>query len=83
MVGFDRVFICLLTGQRIRGASMPKLQSQVAFVYKRKKKRDEKGYEKFWITIPQELVKALGWKKGDEIDQEADADTLTLRKRKL
>lgn len=60
---------------------MPKLQSQTSTTYSRKKKRGElANYEKFWIIIPGEIIKELGWKRGDQISVETTPKGVLLKK---
>lgn len=56
--------------------SKMKLQRQVAV------KRGQKVYYKYSLHIPEELVKELGWKPGDEIEQNKKDDQLILKKQR-
>ncbi len=51
-----------------------RLQSQISREYK------EQQYEKFWVVIPTKLVKALGWKSGQELEAEIKGDKLIIEK---
>jgi len=37
-------------------------------------------YKKFWIVIPEKLLKKLGWKVGQELKGEAKSDKLIVEK---
>jgi len=52
-----------------------KLQKQVAYRYK-----DRTRY-KYVIVIPNETIKQLGWKVGEELDNSVKGDILTLKTR--
>ena len=51
-----------------------KLQSQISREYKGTK------YEKFWIVLPNTLVKKLGWKTGQELNGDVLKDRLVIEK---
>lgn len=51
-----------------------RLLSQISREYK------EQKYEKFWIVIPNDLVKKLGWKKGEDLEAEVKGDKLIIEK---
>ena len=46
------------------------------------KSRDYKGksYYKFLIVIPSKIVKALGWKGGEDLEAEVKGDKLVIEK---
>ena len=53
-----------------------KILTQVARIYKGKE------YHKAWIIIPINMLKELGWKKGDELAPEIkDKNTLIVTKK--
>lgn len=39
-----------------------------------------KEYKKFWVVIPNKLVKKLGWKQGEELEAEVKGDKLIIEK---
>lgn len=49
-----------------------KLQSQVS------RKVGDKEYRKFWIVIPEKLLKKLGWKTGQELKGDVKGDKLVI-----
>ncbi len=49
-----------------------KLQSQVS------RKYGDKEYRKFWIVIPEKLLKKLGWKTGEELKAEIKGNKLVI-----
>ena len=49
-----------------------KLQSQVS------RKVGDTEYTKFWVVIPQKLIKKLGWKSGTELEAEIKGDKLVI-----
>ena len=51
-----------------------RLLSQVSRVY------GDTKYEKYWIVIPYELIKKLGWKKGEDLEAEVKGDKLVIEK---
>ncbi len=51
-----------------------KLQSQVS------RKVGDKEYKKFWIILPQILLKKLNWKSGQELETEVKGNKLILKK---
>lgn len=51
-----------------------RLQSQISREYK-----DQK-YEKFWVVIPSKVIQKLGWKSGQELEADAEGDTLRIKK---
>ncbi len=51
-----------------------KFQSQVS------RKVGDKEYKKFWIVIPQKLLKKLGWKTGQELKGEVKGGKLVVGK---
>lgn len=51
-----------------------KLQSQVS------RKVGNKEYRKFWIVIPEKLLKKLGWKTGQELEAEIKGNKLVIEK---
>ncbi len=55
-----------------------------AFKGSNKLKNGMKGkeYQRHFIIIPQALVTALGWKKGDEMDFMIERDKIYLKKQK-
>lgn len=52
-----------------------KLQSQISREYKGEK------YEKSWVVIPQDLLKELGWKTGQELEAEVKDEKLIIKKK--
>ena len=48
----------------------------------KQKSRDYEGkaYYKYWVIIPNKLVAALGWKKGEELDVEIKDKKLVIEK---
>ena len=50
------------------------LQSQVS------RKVGDTEYKKFWVVIPQEILKKLGWKKGQELKSEIKENKLIIDK---
>lgn len=52
-----------------------KIQKQLS------KKRGDKVYHKYVITIPEETLKKAGFKEGDELEEEARKGEVRLRKR--
>jgi len=53
-----------------------KLQSQVS------RKVGDKEYKKFWIVIPQKLLKKLGWKTREDLKAEVKNGKLIVEKEK-
>jgi len=51
-----------------------RLQSQVS------RKYGDTEYKKFWIVIPQKLIKKLGWKSGTELEAEVKGDKLIIER---
>ena len=51
-----------------------RLQSQISREYKGNK------YEKFWIVIPSKLIEKLGWKTGQDLEEEIKGDKLVIEK---
>ena len=51
-----------------------RLLSQISREYKGTK------YEKFWVVIPNTLVKKLGWKKGQDLEAEVKEAKLIIEK---
>ncbi len=51
-----------------------RLQSQVS------RKYGDVEYKKFWIVIPEKLLKKLGWKSGQELEVEVKGDKLIIEK---
>jgi len=47
---------------------MPYIQENMVSGYKNGKPTTEKFHSRFSITIPREIIKAMGWKKGDELE---------------
>jgi len=39
-----------------------------------------KRYHKSWVVIPQEIIKKLSWKKGDNLEAEIKGDKLIIEK---
>ena len=44
------------------------------------KQVDLKGYEQFRVTLPAQLIRALGWKAGDELRPRIHKDGIVFRK---
>ena len=53
-----------------------KLQSQVS------RKVGDTEYEKFWVVIPNKILKDLKWKSGQELDGEVKDGKLVVKKKK-
>lgn len=51
-----------------------RLQSQVS------RKVGDKEYKKFWIVIPQKIIKKLGFKAGDELKADVKGGKLVVGK---
>jgi len=51
-----------------------KLQSQVS------RRVGDKEYKKFWIVIPQKIIKKLGFKAGDELKADVKGDKLIIER---
>jgi len=51
-----------------------KLQSQVSRIV------GEAQYKKFWVVIPIEIIKKLGWKMGQDLKPEIKGDKLVIEK---
>ena len=51
-----------------------KLQSQVS------RKVGDKEYKKFWIVIPQKIIKKLGFKAGDELKVDVKGGKLVIKR---
>lgn len=51
-----------------------KLQSQVS------RKVGDTEYTKFWVVLPQKVIRKLGWKTGQELDTEIKGDKLVVEK---
>ena len=51
-----------------------KLQSQVS------RKVGDKEYKKFWVVIPQKIIKKLGFKAGDELKAVVKGGKLVIGK---
>ena len=50
------------------------LQSQVSRKYR------DTEYKKFWIVIPNKLLKLLGWKTGQKLEGEVKEGKLIIKK---
>ncbi len=50
-----------------------KLQSQISRVHK------DKEYRKHWVVIPNEIVKELNWKTGNELEAKIERDVLRIK----
>jgi len=55
-----------------------KLQHQAGATYETKAGK-KRGYDKWVVVIPPEVVETLGWKKGLELVPTTRGDALTLR----
>jgi len=53
-----------------------KLQSQVS------RKYGDTEYKKSWVVISQEILKKLGWKSGQELEEEVKDNKLIIKKKK-
>ena len=53
-----------------------KLQSQVSRTY------NKTEYQKFWVVIPNKLLKLLNWKTGQDLEGEVKEDKLIIKKKK-
>ena len=51
-----------------------KLQSQVS------RKVGDTEYTKFWVVIPQKLIKKLGWRTGQDLEAEIKKNKLVIEK---
>ena len=51
-----------------------RLQSQVS------RKVGDTEYKKFWVVLPEKLLKKLGWKVGQELEAEIKGDKLAIEK---
>jgi bifunctional DNA-binding transcriptional regulator/antitoxin component of YhaV-PrlF toxin-antitoxin module len=51
-----------------------RLQTQVS------RKVGDTEYEKSWVVIPQEILKKLGWKTGQELKGEVKGEKLIIDK---
>ena len=51
-----------------------KLQSQVS------RKYGDTEYRKFWVVIPEKILKKLGWKSGEELEMEIKGNKLVIEK---
>jgi len=51
-----------------------RLQTQVS------RKVGDTEYEKSWVVIPQEILKKLGWKTGQELKGEVKGEKLIIEK---
>jgi bifunctional DNA-binding transcriptional regulator/antitoxin component of YhaV-PrlF toxin-antitoxin module len=51
-----------------------KLQSQVS------RKIGDTEYTKFWVIIPQRIIRKLGWKSGQELEMEIKGNKLVIEK---
>ena len=51
-----------------------RLQSQIS------RKYGDTEYRKFWIVIPEKLLKKLGWKTGEDLEAEVKGDKLVIEK---
>jgi len=49
-----------------------KLQKQKAYKY------NGKGHYKYVIVVKEKLIKALGWKEGDELEAEVNKNKLVI-----
>ena len=45
------------------------------------KKKGKKDYPKYVVVLPEEIVKASGFQKGDELEAEAKKGEIKLRRR--
>ncbi len=50
-----------------------RLQRQISREYKGTK------YEKHWLVVPNDLIDKLGWKVGENLNAEIQADKLVIR----
>ena len=44
------------------------------------RKYKDTHYEKFWVVIPNKLVKELGWKKGEDLEAEVKNGKLVIER---
>ena len=51
-----------------------RLQSQIS------RKYGDTEYRKFWIVIPEKLLKKLSWKTGQNLEAEVKGDKLVIEK---
>ena len=51
-----------------------RLQSQVS------RKVGDTEYKKFWVVLPEKLLKKLGWKVGQELEAEIKGDKLIIER---
>ena len=51
-----------------------RLQSQVS------RKYGETEYKKYWIVIPEKLLKKLSWKSGEDLEAEVKRNKLVIEK---
>lgn len=51
-----------------------RLQSQVS------RKYGDTEYRKFWIVIPEKILKKLGWKTGEDLEAEVKGNKLVIEK---
>lgn len=58
---------------------MARLQKR--FAYKYSAKDGERIHYKYLVTIPEEIVRRLGWRGGDEIIQSVTQSGLTLTRK--
>ncbi len=59
------------------------VQLQRRFAYRYKSKHKATDHFKFQLTLPEEFVKALGWREGDEIEPKLSADSKSIVLSKL
>ena len=61
---------------------MPYIQENKVQGYWNGKKVGKKSHSRFSITIPKEIIKSMGWKKGDELEFKLEGKKVLLRKKK-
>ncbi len=44
------------------------------------RKRGDKEYHKWQVTLPPDVIESLGWNGGDELEAEATTDLLILKR---
>ncbi|MFX0202874.1 MAG: AbrB/MazE/SpoVT family DNA-binding domain-containing protein [Candidatus Hodarchaeota archaeon] len=60
---------------------MPYIQENRTRSYWNGEKIGKKAHSRFSITIPREIVKFMGWKRGDELEFKLEKRKVVLRKR--
>ena len=60
---------------------MPYMQENKTTVYSLEGKKNRKMHPRYSITIPSNIMKFLGWKKGDEMEFRLEGGNVVLKRK--